>query len=120
MGVMAAAVSVGLALGAGARLAMPQAPAAARVPDPPAAESRPAARPSAPPQSSTSAAPEDGFYLRAYRGFIGLYRAGLNEPYDVVESPVAMLPAGDQEALARGVYAATEEELWRLIEDYTG
>ncbi len=80
----------------------------------PPAESPPAAEPAAQPAKETPPA-----VLGCFEGRLALYRAGHAAPDEVYDVFVASLPPAEQEALAAGLPVTSEDELQRLLEDYT-
>ncbi|MGI5895036.1 MAG: hypothetical protein ACOX6P_10675 [Candidatus Merdivicinus sp.] len=69
---------------------------------------------SAPPSSNP-----DGYILREYNGQLAVFAWGEETPRQVIELNVEMLPPYDQGLLRAGIEAADEQELARLLEDYT-
>ena len=61
----------------------------------------------------------DGYLLREYDGMIGVFEVGKDEPLSVIRVDLRTLPETDRNALARGIYAADDEELSSRIEDFS-
>ena len=77
---------------------------------------RAAARPET---ESSAISAADGYVLREYEGAIGVFKAGVSAPVSIIDVDTRTLPDSDRAALARGIYAADEDELRRRIEDYS-
>lgn len=60
-----------------------------------------------------------GYLLRIDNGQLALFRTGSSVPYQRLDMPLNLLSEYDYSQLEQGVTAATEEELRRLVEDYT-
>lgn len=87
------------------------------------------APPSSPPADSTPAAEQDTTapapqaphaYVGAWGGRLAVFRTKGAAPDEVFDVFIASLPASEQEALSAGIPVFDEEELQRLLEDYTG
>ncbi len=77
-------------------------------------------RAAAKPETESSAiSAADGYVLREYEGVIGVFKAGVSAPVSVIDVDTRTLPESDRAALARGIYAADEDELCRRIEDFS-
>lgn len=74
--------------------------------------------PSAPPP--TTAAPSPYAYLRAWEGRLAVFRPAQATPTEVHEVFLQTLPSAEQQLLQAGIPVYSEEELQRLLEDYTG
>lgn len=59
-----------------------------------------------------------GLTLGCCRGYVALWRDGSAQPEAVYPYPAALLPPGDQAALAAGIPVESREELARLLEDF--
>lgn len=59
-------------------------------------------------------------YVGAWDGRLAVFRTKGAAPDEVFDVFIASLPASEQEALAAGIPVFDEEELQRLLEDYTG
>lgn len=59
------------------------------------------------------------YRLREYQGKLAVFRAGESEPQQILDLDVSLLPPYDQGQLRAGIAAQGEEELARLLEDYT-
>lgn len=59
------------------------------------------------------------YVLREYGGKLAVFQEENDIPYKEFNIPVALLSDYDQEILKKGIYAETEEEVRKLIEDYT-
>ena len=62
--------------------------------------------------------PKAQFVLGEYDGRVAAFRTGCSTPIQITDTAVASLPAQEAEMLRKGIPAATEEDLQRLIEDY--
>lgn len=72
------------------------------------------------PSSSASAiSGEQGYLLQEYQGHLALFQKGSDTPLEEYEVSVAQFSDYDQALLKKGVYAQTEEELRKMVEDYT-
>lgn len=67
-----------------------------------------------------SASQEELFLLAESNGKIAVYKNGENEPFCILEVQVNELPERDRQLLQSGIAVQGEEELYSLIEDYTG
>lgn len=76
-------------------------------------------RAAATPLPALSSEEAGGYILREYNGEIGVFTSGSSTPLRIIEVNVYSLPDGDRSALSDGVYAATEDELNKRIEDYS-
>ena len=59
------------------------------------------------------------YRLREYQGKLAVFQAGESEPQQILDLDVSLLPPYDQGQLRAGITAQGEEELARLLEDYT-
>lgn len=59
-----------------------------------------------------------GYLLGIQDGFVALWKDGQQNPAEVFPCPVAVLPPQDQEKLRRGIPVESQEDLYRLLEDY--
>ena len=57
--------------------------------------------------------------VREYEGKLGVFRREENMPYITIDVRVSMLPEQDREQFRSGVELFSEEELRRLIEDFS-
>ena len=58
------------------------------------------------------------YLLSVYEEHVAAFRAGEAEPMEIFETKTAFLPPEEAERLKRGIPAADEKALQRLIEDY--
>ena len=74
-------------------------------------------------QSKVQAAGEPAVYqyvLKTYNNQIAVYEKGNDTPVQLLQVPVNTLPYLEQSALENGVQVKNDEELRKMIEDYTG
>lgn len=82
----------------------------------PPADTTPAAE-----QNTTTPVPQTVYaYVGAWEGRLAVFRTNRAAPDEVFDVFIASLPASEQEALTTGIPVFDEEELQRLLEDYTG
>lgn len=79
-----------------------------------------AGSPAAPVPSPSTAAPSPCAYLRAWEGRLAVFRPSQTTPAEVHEVFLQTLPPAEQQLLQAGIPVYSEEELQRLLEDYTG
>lgn len=60
------------------------------------------------------------YTLKEYNGFLALFTDGNPLPDAVYSVAIASLPEADRKALSDGISVGNEEELQRLLEDFTG
>ena len=58
------------------------------------------------------------YILGEYDGRVAAFRIGSGTPIQITDTAVASLPEEEAQMLRKGIPAATEEDLQRLIEDY--
>ena len=58
------------------------------------------------------------FVLGSYKGYLALWEDNDPDPKQIFPCPVSSLPQADQEALEKGIYIGSNNELSRLLEDY--
>ena len=58
------------------------------------------------------------YILGTYNGFAAVFRYGEEQPEQILDTRISALPQSIAEELRRGIKAATEENLQRLVEDY--
>ena len=74
---------------------------------------------SAPSSSKMDSAPEEtGYVLKAYKGRIGIFRAGEETPIEEMDVKLESLPEADQQLLIEGIPAKDKETLRSIMEDY--
>ena len=61
---------------------------------------------------------EAGYVLKAYKGRIGIFKAGEDTPIEELDVDLEDLPEADQELLRKGVFAEDKESLRAIMEDY--
>ena len=59
-----------------------------------------------------------GFLLGISDGYVALWKTGNPKPVEIFPYQAKFLPVADQQALARGIPIAGEQDLHRLLEDY--
>lgn len=59
------------------------------------------------------------YWLREYEGRLAVFRDGTDTPVQIIDLDVRTLPPYDQGLLQSGIAADSEQELSRLLEDYT-
>ncbi len=69
--------------------------------------------------AETAASSEQIYVLREYNGKIASFYKGKETPIDVFDVSVNSFGEYDKQALYKGIFAYSEEELNKLIEDYT-
>lgn len=60
------------------------------------------------------------YILKEYFGRIGIFTEDESIPYEILEADISYLPKTDTEKLKEGIEVYSEEELYRLIEDFSG
>ncbi len=73
---------------------------------------------SSPPRSVDAIAVREIYTVKEYRGKIGIFEAGKEEPSAVLDVFVFTLPERDRKMLKDG-FSVSEEEIFGVIEDYT-
>jgi len=63
--------------------------------------------------------PEYLYMLKEYRGRIGVYIGGADEPEMILDVPIKHLPDYDRELLMEGIPVWSYSELVALMEDYS-
>ena len=91
-------------------IALPRAEAAETAPSP-AMQTVPS--PKEPPQ-----APDPAYLLRLDENTLSVYQDGVHTPLETYELPAGALPDYDRILLEYGIRVQTENELYRLLEDY--
>lgn len=74
-----------------------------------------AKRPAPQPESSAAAV----YILGEWEGKLAVFLPGKENPSQIYEVYITTLPPAEQERLQAGVPVGSEEELGRLLEDYT-
>ncbi len=69
------------------------------------------------PEEPSAAAPM--YSIREYQGQLAIFEQGQETPLRIIDMDIALLPLYDQALLQSGIDAADEQELRRLLEDYT-
>ncbi|MEG2597165.1 MAG: hypothetical protein RR977_01960 [Oscillospiraceae bacterium] len=59
------------------------------------------------------------YFIQQYDGKIGVFKNDSKTPIQVVELPPSLLPPYDQSELEAGIPVRSEEELQKILEDYT-
>ena len=60
------------------------------------------------------------YILKDYNGKIAVFTEEDAHPVEIFDTNTASLPSKDTEALKAGIRVETKEELYRLIEDFSG
>lgn len=71
---------------------------------------------------SSSDAPESRapvYLVGEYEGNVAAFRYGQDEPIQVLETPLSVLPEEDRRLLREGIPVETEAELAAILEDYS-
>lgn len=63
---------------------------------------------------------EPSFVLKEYEGRLAVFETEQDTPREVFDININIFPENDIEALKNGIPAENEEELMRLIEDFSG
>lgn len=63
--------------------------------------------------------PTVGYILKEYNGELAVFRGDSDTPYRLLGVPVSVMSDYDKKILKAGIFTETQEELNRLIEDYT-
>ena len=71
------------------------------------------------PAETEPPAPQPAYTLREFDGRLAVFAAGEEEPIQVLDLDIRLLPPYDQGLLRAGIDTADEQELQRLLEDYT-
>lgn len=66
-----------------------------------------------------AAAPEAGYVLRDWQGYIAVFEASGEVPKQITDIPTDTLNSVDREKLRRGVNAESREALLKLMEDFS-
>lgn len=61
-----------------------------------------------------------GFVLKTYQGKVALFRENSETPYQILDIEAYLLPDADRELLEQGIFADSEEELLKFLEDWEG
>lgn len=71
-------------------------------------------------ESATSAddAGEEKYIVKEFFGKIAVFKGSDETPVEITDTAVSSLPDYDKQQLKEGVYAYSEKELKRLLEDY--
>lgn len=69
---------------------------------------------------TTDAAATPVAYVGEWEGRLAVFRTGSTTPDEVYDVFVAVLPQADQTALQQRIPVADEEELQKLLEDFSG
>ena len=62
--------------------------------------------------------PGPKYILGAYNGFAAVFRYGNDLPEQIFDTRISSFPENVAEKLRKGIIAATDSDLQRLIEDY--
>lgn len=70
--------------------------------------------------TSTASEPKEaGYLIGEYEGSVAVFRLGEDVPFQVLETPLSMLPEEDRRLLREGIQVETEEALASILEDYS-
>ena len=72
-----------------------------------------------PPPSSPEESATPSYMVRSYQGRVAVFRFGEDTPLEIRDSSVHQFPEADRQLLAQGIPAYSEEELHRILEDYS-
>lgn len=62
-----------------------------------------------------------GYKITEYEGKIAVFAEGSQSPIYILDSPYLRdLPTYDQNLIKNGIYAATDKDVQKIIEDYDG
>lgn len=70
-----------------------------------------------PPPETTSPSPL--YTLSQYDGKLALFKRGYSMPVEIYEVYLSSLPQAEQSKIKSGISAQTDEEILKIIEDYT-
>ena len=70
-----------------------------------------------PPPETTSTSPL--YTLSQYDGKLALFKRGYSMPVEIYEVYLSSLPQDEQNKIKSGISAQTDEEILKIIEDYT-
>lgn len=70
-----------------------------------------------PPPETTSPSPL--YTLSQYDGKLALFKRGYSMPVEIYEVYLSSLPQSEQSKIKSGISAQTDEEILKIIEDYT-
>lgn len=70
-----------------------------------------------PPPETTSPSPL--YTLSQYDGKLALFKRGYSMPIEIYEVYLSSLPQDEQSKIKSGISAQTDEEILKIIEDYT-
>ena len=59
-----------------------------------------------------------GFLLGISDGYVALWKTGNPKPVEIFPYQAQFLPVADQQALEKGIFIDSADELNRLLEDY--
>lgn len=62
---------------------------------------------------------EEGYYICELNGYAAVYLSDRTTLYELTDIPVSDLPDEIRNSLSEGKYAATEEELYAFLENYS-
>ena len=63
---------------------------------------------------------ENEYTLKEYRGNLAVFTDDKNNPFEILDIKTAEFPEKDQQKLKNGITVYSEEELFRLLEDFSG
>ena len=69
--------------------------------------------------SNTESRPAPKYIVMDLNGSIAVYKSGNTTPIQILETPVTVLPEVDRKMLADGIRVWSDEELQRILEDYS-
>lgn len=59
------------------------------------------------------------YIVGQYEGKVAVFHYGEIQPFNILESDIAQFPTYDQSLLEKGIPAADDSELVRILEDYS-
>lgn len=59
------------------------------------------------------------YTLTEYGGRIALYKKGFSMPVEIYDINISSLPLSDRELIKNGINAESDDEIQKVIEDYT-
>lgn len=71
------------------------------------------------PSSSQGESTQPSYLVKAYQGKVAVFRFGEEVPLEVRDSHVDQFPEADRDLLKQGIPVHSEEELQRILEDYS-
>lgn len=69
-------------------------------------------------QNAAESVSEPAYIIGIYKGYVAVYKYGIDKPVKITDVPVSSLTQGDTLILAKGIRVADEDELNKRLEDY--